>query len=231
MLTNRFLVVYAESHGNISRATCAQDGQDQRGDRASEGHAEAVSRRKVDAGDRRKVRSYSREGKPDHPDGEKAALKMDHLTGAPQKHTVQNNSAPEAYTPEALDPASTRTRPRTLRAILSFPSQSVKSPCRRPVERITMAAGGYSHHGIALRSDKAGEGSGRGRKATGHTRLRLRCVLKATPNQGGMARLAHQPRSTLRTFGFDLERIYLTGFDFKKCRQAFSGLFLGEAGA
>lgn len=41
---------------------------------------------------------------------------------------------------------------------------------RRASGRITTAGAGYSYCGIALRSDKAGEGSGRGRKATGQVR-------------------------------------------------------------
>jgi hypothetical protein len=140
---------------------------------------------------------------------------------------VQNNSAP-GDEPRGANSVSYARRPQNHRQSLGFRFQSVKPTCRRPAERITMAAGGYSHHGIALRSDKAGEGSGRGRKATGHTRLRHRCVLKAKPSfLHGMARLAHQPRSAseprVLTLIYQIKNMGFT----KKCRPELSGRFWG----
>lgn len=142
--------------------------------------------------------------------------------------TVQNNSAPGRTKPRGANPVSVRRWPQNHSEILRFSPTKVNCP-RRPAERITMATGGYSHHGIALRSDKAGEGSGRGRKATGHTRLRLRCVLKAKPSfLRRMARLAHQPRSTSEPRVLTLNYIILhKGFDLTKCRPELSGRFWG----
>lgn len=151
------------------------------------------------------------------------------LTFFNARRTVQNNGAPGPMKPRGANPVSCARRPQNHRQSLRFPTIQVNYH-RRPACRVTAGAGGKSYCGMALRHDKAGEGSGRGRKATGHTRLRLRCVLKAKPSCCmGWLGSPTNPDRPFKPLVLTLKDLS-TGFDFEKCRQAFSGRLFGGTG-